>query len=146
MTSNTRFAASVHVLAYLAFKAGGQVTSTEIAASVNTNPVVVRRLLSALVKSRLVVAHKGAGGGFSLASSPANITLLDVYRAVEPQPDHGLDRFAPNDRCPVGSRIETILRTAFFKAQTSMESELARISIADVNQQLSDVCTKANCK
>lgn len=141
MTGNTRFAVSVHVLAYLAYKNGGQTTSAEIAASVDTNPVVIRRLLSALVKSRLVTAHKGAAGGFSLASAPSTITLLDIYRAVEPQPDHGLDRFAPNTKCPVGSRIETIVRTAFFKAQTGMEAELATISLADVHNQLKSVCT-----
>ena len=140
MTGNSRFAVSVHVLAYLAYKTGEQVTSAEIASSVSTNPVVIRRLLSALVKARLVLGHKGVGGGFGLASAPANITLLDIYRAVEPQPDHGLDRFSPNHKCPVGARIETILRTAFFKAQTSMEAELARISLEDVNQQLKAVC------
>ena len=140
MTGNSRFAVSVHVLAYLAYKAGEQVTSAEIASSVSTNPVVIRRLLSALVKARLVLGHKGVGGGFGLASAPANITLLDIYRAVEPQPDHGLERFAPNHKCPVGARIETILRTAFFKAQTSMEAELARVSLEDVNQQLKAVC------
>jgi len=140
MTGNSRFAVGVHVLAYLAYKGGPQVTSAEIASSVNTHPVVIRRLLSALTKARLVVPHKGAGGGFSLASAPANITLLDVYRAVEPQPDHGLNRFSPNTRCPVGARIETILRTAFFKAQTGMEAELARTSLEDVHQQLKSVC------
>ncbi len=141
MTGNTRFAASVHVLAYLAYKSGAQVTSAEIASSVDTNPVVIRRLLSALVNAQLVTGHKGVGGGFGLASAPANITLLDIYRAVEPQPDHGLDRFTPNHKCPVGARIETILRTAFLKAQTSMEAELACISLEDVHQQLKHVCT-----
>ena len=140
MTGNSRFAVSVHVLAYLAYKAGEQVSSAEIASSVSSNPVVIRRLLSAMVKARLVVGHKGAGGGFGLAGAPAIITLLDIYRAVEPQPDHGLDRFTPNHKCPVGAQIETILRTAFFKAQTSMETELARISLKDVHEQLKPVC------
>ncbi len=141
MTGNSRFAVSVHVIAYLAYKAGAPVTSAEIAASVDTNPVVIRRLLSALVKARLVTGHKGVGGGFGMASAPANITLLDIYRAVEPQPDHGLERFSPNHKCPVGARIEIILRTAFFKAQTSMEAELARISLEDVHRQIKPVCT-----
>src|SRR5262245_29778644 len=132
MTGNSRFAVSVHVLSYLAYKAGAQTTSTEIASSVDTNPVVIRRLLASLVKAKLVLAHKGAGGGFALASAPENITLLDIYRAVEPPADHGMNRFAPNHKCPVGARIETILRTLFFKAQAGMEAELARVSIADI--------------
>jgi Rrf2 family protein len=138
--SNSRLAVSVHILSYLTYKAGQQVPSAEIASSVDTNPVVIRRLLAALVKARLVTPSKGAKGGFSLASAPQNITLLDVYRAVEPQPDHGLSRFAPNHKCPVGARIEVILRTAFFKANTSMEAELAKITFEDVARQIGSAC------
>ena len=69
MTGNSRFAVSLHILAYLVYRTGSAIPSAEIAASVDTNPVVIRRLLSALVKARLVRAQKGASGGFSLASS-----------------------------------------------------------------------------
>src|SRR3954463_12489549 len=105
MTGNSRFAVSVHVLAYLAYRKGAAVPSAEIAGSVDTNPVVIRRLLSALVKARLVTAQKGATGGFSLASTPGNISLLEIYRAVEPKPNYGMANFAPNHRCPVGAKI-----------------------------------------
>jgi Rrf2 family protein len=140
MTGNSRFAVSLHILAYLVYRAGAAVPSAEIAASVDTNPVVIRRLLSALVKARLVTAQKGATGGFSLASTPANITLLDVYRAVEPKPDHGLRSFAPNHKCPVGAKIEAILQGIFFKAQAGMEAELSHVTLANVDSQLHAVC------
>lgn len=140
MTGNSRFAVSVHILAYLAFRKGAAVPSAEIAASVATNPVVIRRLLSSLIKARLVKAQKGAKGGFSLASAPENISLLAIYRAAEPDPEHGLNRFTPNHRCPVGAKIEGILHQIFFKAQAGMEAELARSSIADVELQLHAVC------
>jgi len=141
MYSNSRFAVSVHVLAYLAYRAGQQTTSAEIARSVNTNPVVIRRLLAALIKARLVVAHKGAHGGFALSSALENISLLDVYRAVEPADEPGLARFAPNSKCPVGAKIEAILRAAFFKAQAAMEAQLASLTLQDVHQQLKPVCS-----
>lgn len=141
MTGNSRFAVSVHVLSYLAYKGGAQTTSAEIASSVDTNPVVIRRLLAAFVKARLVKTQKGATGGFSLASAAENISLLDIYRAVEPQTDQGVSRLAPNHKCPVGARIENILKTTFAKAQDSFESELASVSIAEVSQQLKAVCT-----
>jgi Rrf2 family protein len=140
MAGNSRFAVSVHMLAYLAYREGVAVPSAEIAASVDTNPVVIRRLLSALVKARLVTAQKGASGGFLLASTPANISLLDIYRAVEPKPDHGMRHFAPNHKCPVGARIETILQGVFFKVQAGMEAELARVSLAEIGSQLKSVC------
>eukprot|EP01035_Chromulina_nebulosa_P055150 gene55150-biopygen39313 len=140
MTGNTRFAASVHILAYLAYRQGMAVSSAEIASSVDTNPVVIRRLLSALVQSRLVNTQKGATGGFSLAVEPAKISLLDIYHAVEPHPTHGLTRFTPNTKCPVGAKIETIIHGVFFKAQAGMEAELARVTLAAIDQKLHAVC------
>ena len=103
MTGNSRFAVSVHILAYLAYRQCTAVPSAEIAASVDTNPVVIRRLLSALVKAGLVTAQKGATGGFALATTPDKITLRDIYRAAEPSPSHGLAHFAPNTKCPVSA-------------------------------------------
>ena len=76
MTGNSRFAVSVHILAYLAYRQSAAVPSAEIAASVDTNPVVIRRLLSALVRAGLVTAQKGATGGFALAPTPDQITPL----------------------------------------------------------------------
>jgi Rrf2 family protein len=140
MTSNSRFAVSVHILAYLAFRGDAAVPSAEIAASVDTNPVVIRRLLSALMKAKLVTAQKGASGGFTLARSPGAITLLALYRAVEPKPDHGLRRFTPNRQCPVGAKIESILHGVFLKAQTAMEAELNLVTLEEVHRQLHSVC------
>lgn len=140
MTGNSRFAVSVHILAYLAFRQGAAVPSAEIAGSVSTNPVVIRRLLSALIKARLVSAQKGSTGGFTLASTPQNISLLDVYRAVEPIPNHGLRSFSPNHKCPVGAKIESLLYAVLFKAQAGMEAELARVTLAAIDQELRPVC------
>ena len=140
MTGNSRFAVSVHILAYLAYRQGAAVPSAEIASSVDTNPVVIRRLLSALVKARIVTAQKGATGGFSLAVASEQISLRDIYRAVEPNPSHGLAHFAPNTKCPVGAKIQSILETAFVKAQASMEAELAHVTLAHVDAQLHSVC------
>jgi Rrf2 family protein len=140
MTGNSRFAVSVHILAYLTYRRGSAVPSAEIASSVDTNPVVIRRLLAALLKTRLVTAQKGATGGFSLARAPEKISLHDVYAAVELQPGRGLRSFTPNRKCPVGAKIEAILAATFAKAQAAMVAELDRTSIADVHAQLHTVC------
>jgi Rrf2 family protein len=112
-----------------------------LGSSVDTNPVVIRRLLSALVKAKLVSTRKGATGGFTLAADPAKITLLDIYRAIEPCPSQGLSRFAPNRRCPVGAKIEEILHAMFGRAQAAMEAELGRVTLDMVERQLHSVCT-----
>lgn len=140
MASNSRFAASVHVLAYLAYHQGATVPSAEIAASVATNPVVIRRLLGALAKARLVAATKGPSGGFVLARPASKVTLLDIHRAVEPKADSGMGRFAPNRECPVGAKIEAILGRLFARAQASLEAEWSRVSLASVAEQLQPVC------
>lgn len=127
-------------MAYLAYRGDAAVPSAEIAASVDTNPVVIRRLLGALLQARLVIAQKGASGGFALAKAAEKISLRDIYRAVEPNPDYGLKHFAPNHECPVGAKISAILSGAFARAQAAMESELARTSVADVHSQLRAVC------
>ena len=67
MAANSKFAVTVHILAYLAYQAGRPIPSAEIARSVSTNAVVIRRLLSCLVKANLVSARKGVTGGFELA-------------------------------------------------------------------------------
>ena len=74
---------AVHVLAVLAYREGDPVTSARLAASVNTNPVIIRRLLLSLQKARLVETRKGAGAGSRLSRSPGRINLGEVYRAVE---------------------------------------------------------------
>jgi Rrf2 family protein len=142
MSANSRFAVSIHVLAYLAYKQGASVSSAEIAGSVNTNPVVIRRLLSSLTRARLVSAQKGSTGGFSLASAPENISLLDVFRAVEPHPTFSAAPEAPCAKCPVGSKIQATLNQVFFKAQAGMEAELAQITLADIHRQLTAVCSE----
>jgi Rrf2 family protein len=141
MAGNSRFAVSVHILAYLTYRRDAAVPSAEIASSVDTNPVVIRRLLGSLLKAKLVTAQKGATGGFALARNPEKISLRDVYRAVDPRPDQGLRHFSPNHECPVGAKIEAILATAFAKAQTAMEAELNRTTLAEIHSQLHAVCS-----
>ena len=140
MRPTSRLATSVHLMAYLGHKEGLPVTSKELAASVHTHPVVIRRLLSRLKRSRLVLAEKGAKGGFRLAGEPDRITLLEVYRAVEPEASAGLKRFSPNTECPVGGRIGSILEKAFYRAQAGMEAELRQITLGEVLRQLRPDC------
>ena len=75
---SSRVAVAVHVLAYLAWKRHEAATSERIAASVNTNPVVVRRIVGALRNAGMVTVQPGVGGGAQLARTPRDITLLEV--------------------------------------------------------------------
>src|SRR5262249_37160482 len=130
-----RVAVAVHVLAYMAWKRSEAQTSERIASSVNTNPVVVRRIMGALRNAGMVSVQPGVGGGATLARDPAEISLLDVYRAVE----EGDDLFAlhpsePSRNCSVGGLIRDVLRPIFCRAHRAVEGVLAEVSIADVGE------------
>ena len=136
MAANSRFAVAVHVAALLAHReALGQqwVSSSELADSVRTNPVVVRRALGALVKAGLVRTQPGRRGGARLARSPEVIPLSEIYHAVEP----GDSVLAPNPNptqrtCPVSSGIGRALTPIFVDVESAVEETLGRSSLADI--------------
>lgn len=103
-----------------------------MAKSVNTNPVVVRRLLSLLVSARLVTSQGGPGGGWRLYRPARGITLRDVYRAVEGNVLFAAPSESPNSNCTVGRHIHNALHEPFESAQLVLEEELGRTTIADL--------------
>ena len=130
---NSRFAVAVHVLTLLEQSRGEPVTSEYIAGSVNTNPSLVRRLLGMLARAGLTTSQLGTGGGALLARPADEITLLDVYRAVDDGAPFGMHRERPNPACPVGRNIQAALETRMDAAARAMEAELARTTVADVS-------------
>src|SRR6267378_1425124 len=121
MTSS-RFVVAVHVLTLLETEGGRPVTSAYIAGSVNTNPGVIRRLLSMLARAGLVRSQLGAGGG----------ALLDIYQAVESADVFALHRSPPNPKCPVGKHIQPALAAVLGRAERALEGELGEVTVADV--------------
>jgi Rrf2 family protein len=123
---------AVHVLAVLAHREGDRVNSASLAGSINTNPVMVRRLLLALQKARLVETCKGAGSGSRLSRSPGRIELAEVYRAVEAGEAFAAPARKPSAACPVGRCIRKTLEKVFASAQNALERDLAKTTLADV--------------
>jgi Rrf2 family protein len=137
MTISSRFAVSVHILALLDSGEGEPLTSEYIAGSVNTNPAVVRRILSRLARAGLTTSRLGAGGGSLLARPAAEITLRDVYRAVECEgPLFALHHEEPNHACPVGRNIQAVLERATGAAQEALEDALGERTVADVMDEM----------
>lgn len=130
--STSRFAVAVHVLTLMAWSDDEPLKSDQIAVSVNTNPVVIRRMLCELAEDKLVVSHTGSTGGSRLGRDPQQITLLDVYRAVESADVFSLHPKRPNQRCPVGAGIGTVLEEVRTEIDSAIEHVLARITVGDV--------------
>ena len=129
---NTRFAVAIHILTFLQTQGGEPATSELIASSVNTNPSLIRRLLSQLARSGLTTSQMGTGGGALLARAADRITLLDVYRAVDEDREVIPLHPTPNPRCPVGRNIHGALQGRITAAERALEQELARTTIAEL--------------
>ena len=144
--TSCRFAVALHVMTVLAFKESEPVTSDLLASSVNTNPVVIRRLLLLLQEARLVETRKGAGLGSRLLRKPNKISLGDIYRAVETEELFPLPARQPNKGCPVGQCIQQALENIFVSAQLAMEKELSKTTLADVLDAVEEQCSESKGK
>jgi len=143
---SSRVAVAVHVLAYMAWKRSEAVTSERIAASVNTNPVVVRRIVGALRNAGMVTVQPGVGGGSTLAREPEEISLLDIYRAVEDGEElFSLHPSEPSRSCNIGGNIRDVLRPIFCSAHRAMESVLAGVTVAEVGRQVMERAGAEGC-
>ncbi|WP_028611294.1 Rrf2 family transcriptional regulator [Paenibacillus harenae] len=139
MTSN-RFAVAVHMMTLLDTNKAARLTSDFIAGSVNTNPVVIRRIMGMLNKAGLVATSAGVAGAVITRPS-SEITLYDIYCAVH---HNGQDElFAvhekPNPDCPVGRNIQSSIESAFEQARKAMEDKLSQITLEQI---ASDVKSK----
>jgi Rrf2 family protein len=129
MNPSTRFTVALHVLTLLASTPGEALTSEYIAGSVNTNPVVARRLLGTLRKVGIVSSQPGNGGGWELAKNPAKLTLRDVRRAVNEGSPFSMHNRPPNTLCPICRNIQKALRPIYGQAERVMEEYLSRSTI-----------------
>lgn len=136
MGLSSRSAVAIHSLTMLAHGGGRSLTSGEIADSLESNPVVVRRILGSLRNAGLVWATEGRGGGWSLARTPREITLYDAYAAVEEGRILSGHAHPPSDACEVGRTIGAVLETEFRDAERALEERLARTTIAHLLQRV----------
>jgi DNA-binding IscR family transcriptional regulator len=114
-----------------------KMTSDFMAASIGTNPVIVRKLLQQLKAAGLIEVSRGTGG-VTVTKPLDEITFLDVYKAVECTPDEQLFHFHenPNQKCPVGKNIHHVLDDRLNQVQKAMEDKLATMTLADVKNDV----------
>lgn len=134
---SSRFTIAVHILSLIKNNPAAICTSEFMAGSVNTNPVVIRQILSYLKKAGLVQVRRGSGGA-SLLKDLSDITLLDVYRSVSVVKEENLFHIheQPNPDCPIGANIQIVLEVILVQAQEAMESVLENITMEQVDTSL----------
>ena len=115
----------------------GRATSLRVAKSVNTNPVVVRRITGQLARAGLVTVKRGPGG--AVLRRPAdNITLCDVWHAVNPDRSKPLLPLhpGPDPECPVGSKVHRVLTPVFRTAESAMDQALDGVTLGELVSSL----------
>ena len=131
MKFSTRVSDAVHILAFIALNRNEALTSQRIAESIRTNPGCVRQLMGGLRRYGIMTSVQGHARP-ALSRAPADISLLDIYRAVEGgKPLLHLDTHT-NPECGVGVNIQLALQDYFDKVQNRAEDEMSRITLQDV--------------
>ena len=138
MNTSSKFVVATHIMTGLAsrwtyFGKDHTENSDFIAKSVNTNPVVIRRILSLLSKADLIISKSGPNGGSKLSKEPSMISLADVYNAVEQEEIIFHYHYnCPSETCPIGGNIQDTL-SAILKPLTNVVTDyLANISLEEV--------------
>src|SRR5579859_1540884 len=136
MAVNTQFSIAVHILAGLACHGGREATSSHLAMSVNTSPSFVRRILAKLSRAGLVETATGKAGACWLARDAKNISLLDIYRAVDAPKAFSIHHYTEQKACPVSCHIKAALDRALDKTQKAMETSLDDITLEQIVSQV----------
>ena len=132
MAANTKLASAVQVLCVIAYSGPAGTNAERVARSLRTNPVVVRRLVKSMEHEGLVEVRPGKDGGVQLAREPDDITLDQVYRAVEVEAGVFALRPRGNPRCPVDARMKDLLTPIFGAADTAVERTLGKTTLASL--------------
>ncbi|MFC6314937.1 Rrf2 family transcriptional regulator [Lapidilactobacillus achengensis] len=122
---------AVHILAFVYVYADGNLSSTAIAASIEANPSMVRRMMSTLVKAGLLNSQPGKVA-LRLAKAPEDISLLDVYLVIEDNRNLLHVDEKTNPLCIVGGNIQGTLNGVYTQVQTAAETQMAQVSLRDI--------------
>ncbi|MGI6095173.1 MAG: Rrf2 family transcriptional regulator [Lachnospiraceae bacterium] len=143
MQISSRFTMAIHMFACIDTFKDQKMTSDFMAASIGTNPVIIRKLLQQLKAAGLIEVQRGTGG-VKITRPSEEITFLDIYKAVECTPDEQLFHFHENSnpKCPVGKNIHKVLDDRLWQVQEAMENKLAEMTLADVKKDVASCIEK----
>lgn len=109
----------------LAQKYNNIINLSELSSSSGVTPKYLERLLGLLIKNDIVKSERGPAGGYALSKPPAQISIGEVFRALE----DGLRITDCQSGCPdMGCPNRNILA----KLQTSINQVLDSYSLKDL--------------
>lgn len=131
MQISMKCSVAVHCLIFIHEAKGiAKVTSNLLAESTGSNPVVIRNILSALKKAGLITVPRGTGGA-ELCADPSQITLYQIYSALEPDGMSSIIGIHPCQKrpCPVAQNIRQVLNTPYQKIEDSIKQAMEEITL-----------------
>lgn len=131
MQISMKCSVAVHCLIFIHEAKGiAKVTSNLLAESTGSNPVVIRNILSALKKAGLITIPRGTGGA-ELCADPSQITLYQIYSALEPNGVTSIIGIHPCDGrpCPVAQNIRKVLEKPYHKIEDAVKQAMEEITL-----------------
>ena len=136
MAGNSRLATAIHVAGMLSFAEQMPLTSEAIAQSCNTNAVVIRRIIGLLTRHNLVTVKMGYGGGARLTKSPDEITLAEIYSALEESAVFEVPQFDETFHCEIGKVVRPVLADVLNEVEQNLKERLHQITLAEVIEKV----------
>ena len=137
MQLSMKCSVAVHCLIFI-YEARGaaKVTSSLPAQSTGVNPVVIRNILSALKKAGLITVARGTGGA-ELCREPEQVTLYQIYSALEPDGLSSLIGIHPCGQrpCPVARNIRKVLAGPYQKIEESIRAAMEETTLASMLEE-----------
>ena len=148
MQISSRFTVALHIFTCVdTFGDKYKITSDFLAESINTNPVIIRKILTQLKNAGLITVARGTGG-ITPTRPLREITFYDVYEAIEPLENGDLFNFhaSPNPNCLVGRNIHTLLDDKLKAIQLAMENEMRKYTVDDLRSGIRELLSKETKK
>jgi DNA-binding IscR family transcriptional regulator len=129
MRRDRRLSGVLHVLLHMA-EQRGPVTSGVLAKAMDTNPVVIRRIMAGLRDHGYIRSEKGHGGGWTLACDLSEVTLRDIYTALGCPSLLAMGNRTEAPGCLVEQAVNAALNQAFHDAEAVLLSRLGEVTLA----------------
>jgi Rrf2 family protein len=129
---NNQFSAAVHIMTALGDHHGEQVTSVDLAASLRAHESQTRNVLSKLVKAGLARTSRGRNGFSSLARPANKISLLEIFKAMDPPPVFSIHEYPKEETCRTSCTHKEAMRELLEDTQRAFETRLGQRKLSEM--------------